>query len=157
MAAQDISKNFEEKFKEDWKKSFPKGTIDRLYDTTSGYKSISTVSDFICYNYPNQYYIECKSHKGASFPFTNLTQYDKMKQKVGIKGVRSGVVLWLYEKDKIFYIPIATITKMKNEGKKSVGIRSIGEGYYIIEIPSKKLRIYMNSDYSCLSKLEEGF
>ena len=43
------------------------------------------------------------------------------------------------------------------DGKKSVGIRSIDEGYYIIEIPSKKLRTYMNSDYSCLSKLEEGF
>ena len=80
-----------------------------------------------------------------------------MKQKVGIKGIRSGVVLWLYEKDKVFYIPIATITKMKNDGKKSVGIRSIDEGYYIIEIPSKKLRTYMNSDYSCLSKLKEGF
>lgn len=157
MAVQGIGKKFEDKFKEDWKKSFPNGTIDRLYDTTSGYKSISTVSDFICYNYPNQYYIECKSHKGASFPFTNLTQYDKMKQKVGIKGVRSGIVLWLYEKDKVFYIPIVTITKMKNDGKKSVGIRSIDEGYYIIEIPSKKLRTYMNSDYSCLSKLKAGF
>ena len=62
----------EEKFKEDWKQAFPEGTLDRLYDTMTGYRSISTVSDFICYNYPNIYYIECKSHKGASFPFTNF-------------------------------------------------------------------------------------
>ena len=149
-------KAFEEKFKDDWKKSFPNGSIDRLYDTTSGYKSVSTVSDFICYNYPYEYYIECKSHKGASFPFTNLTQYDKIKMKVGIKGVRAGVVLWLYEKDKVFYIPISTITQMKIDGKKSVGLRSIKEGYNIIEIPSKKLRVYMNSDYSCLQDLKEG-
>ena len=149
-------KAFEEKFKEDLKKSFPDGTIDRLYDTTMGYKSISTVSDFICYNYPNIMYIECKTHKSSSFPFTNLTQYDKIKMKVGIKGVRAGIVLWLYEKDKVFYIPISTIMQMKADGKKSVGLRSIEEGYNIIEIPSQKMRVYMNSDYSCLANLKEG-
>lgn len=149
-------KAFEEKFREDWKKAFPDGTIDRLYDTTTGYKSISTISDYICYNYPLIYYIENKTHKSSSFPFTNLTQYDKMKMKVGIKGVRAGVVLWLYEKDKVFYIPISTITQMKADGKKSVGLRSIEEGYNIIEIPSEKLRVYMNSDYSCLQNLKEG-
>lgn len=149
-------KSFEEKFKEDWKKSFPNGTLDRLYDTMNGYRSISNVSDFICYNYPNIYYIECKSHKGASIPFTNITQYVKIKQKEGIHGVRAGVVLWLYEKDMVLYIPISTITQMKKDGKKSVGIRSIKEGYNIIEIPSKKKRVYMESDYSCLADLEEG-
>lgn len=150
-----IGKNFEERFKLDWKHSFPNGTIDRLYDSMSGYLSISTVSDFICYNYPNIWYIECKAHKGASLPFTNITQYDKIKQKVGILGVRAGVILWLYEKDKVFYVPISTITKMKEDGEKSVGIRSLSK-YNIIEIPSKKLRTYMESDYSILADLKEG-
>ena len=149
-------KSFEEKFKEDWKKSFPNGSIDRLYDSMTGYASISNVSDFICYNYPNQYYIECKSHKGASIPFTNISQYDKMEQKVGIPGVRAGIVLWLYDKDRVFYIPISTIKQMKQKGQKSVGIRSIEEGYKIIEIPSVKLRVYMDSDYSVLKELEDG-
>lgn len=150
-----IGKKFEERFKYDWNNSFPDGTIDRLYDNMGGYLAISNVCDFICYNYPNIYYIECKTHKGASFPFTNLTQYDKIKMKVGLKGVRAGVILWLYEKDKVFYIPIATITKMKKDGKKSVGIRSLEE-YDIIEIPSKKIRTYMESDYSILDTLKEG-
>jgi hypothetical protein len=79
-----------------------------------------------------------------------------MKMKVGIKGVRAGVVLWLYEKDKVLYVPISTVTQMKADGKKSVGLRSIKEGYNIIEIPSKKLRVYMDSDYSCLRDLKEG-
>lgn len=149
-------KSFEEKFKEDWKKSFPDGTLDRLYDTMTGYRSISTVSDFICYNYPYMYYIECKTHKNASLPFTNITQYDKIKMKVGIKGVRAGVVLWLYDKDKVIYVPISTITQMKKDGKKSVGLKAIEEGYNIIEIPSKKKRVYMDSDYTCLLDLEEG-
>lgn len=150
-----IGKSFEERFKLDWQKSFPNGTIDRLYDSMSGYIAISNVSDFICYNYPYMYYIECKAHKGASLPFTNITQYDKIKMKVGIPGIRAGIVLWLYEKDKVFYIPISTITKMKEDGEKSVGLRSLSK-YDIIEIPSKKLRTYMESNYSILSKLEEG-
>lgn len=150
-----IGKSFEERFKLDWKKSFPNGTIDRLYDSMSGYLAISNVSDFICYNHPNIYYIECKTHKSASLPFTNVTQYDKIKQKVGIPGVRAGVVLWLYEKDKVLYIPISTITKMKKDGEKSVGLRSLDK-YKIVEIPSKKLKVYMESDYSVLSNLEEG-
>lgn len=149
-------KNFEERFKEDWKKSFPNGTIDRLYDPTSGFLLITNICDFICYNYPNIFYIECKSHAGASIPFANITQYDKLKMKIGIEGVRAGVVLWLYEKDRVFYIPVSTIKRMKEEGKKSVGLKAVEEGYNIIEIPSTKLRTYMKSDYSILAMLEEG-
>ena len=43
----------------------------------------------------------------------------------------------------------------EKDGKKSVGIKSIEEGYNIIEIPSKKLKVYMDSDYSCLSNLKD--
>lgn len=71
----------------------PSSTIDRLYDPTSGYLSISNISDFIAYNYPNIFYIETKSHKGNTFPLSNLTQYDKLVLKIGIKGVRAGVVI----------------------------------------------------------------
>lgn len=149
-------KQFEERFKKDWLESFPDSTITRLYDNTSGYLSISNISDWICYNYPNQFFIECKSHKGASIPFDKITQYDKMKDVVGIKGVRAGVVLWLYDKDKVFYIPISTITEMKKDDKKSVGLKAVEEGYNIIEIPSEKLRTFMKSDYSCLMTLKEG-
>jgi penicillin-binding protein-related factor A (putative recombinase) len=122
----------------------------------NGYKSIKQVSDFIGYAYPNIFYLECKSHKGASLPMSNITQYDNLKKKVGIPGVRSGVVLWLYEKDKVFYIPTKTLVKMKEEdGEKSVGLRHIGK-YRMIEIPSEKKRVFMDSDYSILLRLEDG-
>jgi len=71
----------------------PDSTIDRLYDTTNGFKSISNISDFIGYCYPNVFYLECKSHLGNTFPLANLTQYEKLTCKVGIKGVRAGMVL----------------------------------------------------------------
>lgn len=147
-------KQFELKFKEDFSK-LQDHSIDRLYDVMNGYKNIKQVADFIGYLYPNIFYLEIKSHAGASIPLTNITQYDNLIKKVGIKGVRSGVVLWLYDKDKVYYIPTSTITKMKNDGEKSVGIRHINK-YRIIEIPSVKKRVFMDSDYSILKTLNEG-
>lgn len=147
-------KNFEQKFKLDFLKTVPNSTIDRLYDPVGGYYGVRNISDFIGYSYPFIFYIELKTHKGASIPFDNITQYDKLIQKIGIKGVRAGVVLWLYEKDMVLYVPISTIRKMKEDGKKSVGVRSLEEDYKIIQIPSKKKRIFMDSDYSCLLNLD---
>ena len=154
--SRDRGKEFELKFKQDFIRTVPDSSIDRIYDSVSGYKSISNISDFICFRCPNIFYIELKSHKGASLPFVNITQYDKLKYKVGIPGVRCGVVLWLYEKDIVMYIPISTITKMKIDGKKSVGLKAIEEGYNIKVIPSVKKRVFMDSNYSCLLELEEG-
>ena len=152
--ARERGKAFETKFKEDFQK-LEDSSVDRLYDVMSGYKAIKQVSDFIAYLYPNIFYIECKSHKGASIPIANITQYESLKTKVDIKGVRSGVVLWLYEKDKVFYIPTKTITQMINDGEKSIGIRHLDK-YRIIEIPSTKKRVFMDSDYSILKNLGEG-
>lgn len=149
-------KAFEEHFKEGWKKSFPEGDILRLYDVTSGYVNISNVSDFICYSYPNMFYIECKVHKGASIPFDKISQYPKLLEKSNIYGIRAGVLLYLYEKFRVFYIPATTIQQLKADGKKSVGIKAFDEGYNIIEIPSTKLRVFMDSDYSVLQNLNEG-
>lgn len=148
-------KAFESKFKEDFLK-LPNATIDRLYDVTYGYKNIKQISDYIGYCYPNIFYLECKSHKGASLPLCNITQYDNLVTKVGIKGVRSGVVLWLYEKDKVFYIPTKTLIKLKDEGERSVGLRHINK-YEIFELPSIKKRIFMDTNYSLLTKLKEGY
>lgn len=149
-------KAFEERLKEGWLKSFPDGTIVRLYDTTNGYKNIRNICDFIGYAYPNMFFLEAKVHGGASIPFVDIRQYDDLIKKAGIKGVRSGVVLYLYDKEKVFYIPAKTIQKMKSDGKKSVGIKAVEEGYRIIEIPSKKLRVFMDSDYTILEELGEG-
>ncbi len=152
-----MAKNYGKPFEEQFKKDFLKmdgSSLDRLYDVMNGYKSIKQVSDYIGYIYPNIFYLECKTHKGASIPFDKITQYDNLKKKVGIPGVRSGVVLWLYDKDKVFYIPINTITQLKNDGEKSVGLRHLDK-YRIIEVPSVKKRVFMDSDYTVLTKLND--
>lgn len=150
-------KQFEKKFREDFLKSIPNSTIDRLVDSTSGYKAITNVSDFIGYKMPNIFYLECKTHQGNTFPFSNLTQYEKLTEKVGIPGVRAGVVIWFYEHDKVWYVPISTITQMMKDDKKSVNVnKDIQLGYNIIEIPGVKKRTFIDSDYGILTQLKDG-
>lgn len=150
-------KQFETKFKQDWSKSFPDTFLLRLNDQVTGYKFTSVnICDFIAYTGSKLYLLECKSHSGASLPFDAISQYDKLRKYVGMQGVRAGVVLWLYEKDKCLYIPIKTITHLKKNNQKSVGIRNLGEED-IIEIPSVKKRVFMDSDYSFLRDLPEGW
>ena len=155
--AKNRGKQFEKKFAEDFQRSFPTGTIDRIYDQMSGYKTISNISDFIGYVYPNIMYLECKSHEGNLFPLSNLTQYDKLLQKVGIKGVRTGVVIWFIDFDRVIYVPISSIKQMKKDDVKSINLRKIDEqGYKYYEIPSVKKRVFMESNYSILMTLSDG-
>ena len=150
-------KSFEAKFKEDWERTVPDSSIDRIYDIVSGKKTISNISDFIGFKMPNIFYLECKSTNENTFNFAKLTQYDKLAKKVGIPGVRTGVIIWFVKHDRILYVPIKTITKMKEDGLKSVNIREIDKtDYRFFNIPSQKLRVYLEADYSCLTETEEG-
>lgn len=150
-------KEFENRFREDWKQSFPNSFLLRLPDQVSGYKNYSkNICDFIAFTNNTLFLIECKTHAGASLPIANITQFDLIKQYVGIKGIRAGVILWLYEKDCVLYIPISTIIKLISEGKKSINPKLIDEGYNIKIIPSVKKRIFMTSDYSILVDLQEN-
>ena len=150
-------KDFEQKFKEDWIRTIPDSSIDRIYDSVSGYKTISNISDFIGFKQPNIFYLECKSTNENTFNFAKLTQYDKLVGKIGIPGVRAGAIIWFIKHDKVLYVPISTIKKMKEDGLKSVNIRTIFDSEYkFYNIPSQKLRVYMESDYSCLLETQEG-
>lgn len=153
-----VGKKFETKFRDDFLK-IPNSTIDRLYDTTNGFKAITQVSDFIGYKKPNIFYLEVKTHAGNTFPFSCLSQYEKLIDKCGIEGVRVGVVLWLYDHDAVMYVPITSIKHMKEDGLKSINIKMYREEnpkYKIVKIPSIKKRVFMDSDYSVLTELEDG-
>ncbi len=46
---------------------------------------------------------------------------------------------------------------MIKDGKKSIGIKMLTDkSYNIIEIPSEKKRIYLDSDYTILMSLKDG-
>lgn len=149
-------KQFELKFREDFEK-LPETSLDRLYDPVGGYSGIKNICDFIGYKYPNIFYIECKSSQGNTWSFTNFSQYDKMLPRVGIKGVRVGVVLWMVDHNQIVYIPVKTIQQMKTDGRKSFNIKDLKDDKYrLVVIPSIKKRVFMDSDYTVLFSLLEG-
>lgn len=149
-------KQFEQKLRSDFSK-IDGSFVYRLPDQVSGYKQTSAnVSDFICFVKPNIFLLEVKSISGNTFPLTNFSQFEKLKQYKNIPGLRKGVVIWYTEKDRIIYVPVKTIEKMKLDGKKSVNIRTIDDdGYEYIEIPSVKKRVFLDSDYSVLCNLPE--
>lgn len=150
-------KKFEQQFLSDVQqlKDF---VIIRLPDQQSGYFGSRNIADFIGYKYPLFYILECKSIKGNTFPLSNLTQYDKLISYSGHEGIRVGVVLWMIDHDTVFYIPVSTFKKLKEDNKKSFSIKYKGEDDYPhIIIPSVKKRTFLHSDYSCLLELPEGF
>ena len=156
MAGINKGKQWEQKIKEDFSK-LPGATIDRLYDPEGGKAGIHNVSDFIAYKYPFHFYVEAKSCKGNTFPLTNLSQYDKLSAKVGIPGVRAGVFLWFVEHKRVAYVPISTVTKLKEDRKKSVNVKMLDtDEYNIKEIPSITKRVFPECDYSMLMELKDG-
>lgn len=151
--ADNYGKAFERKVVQDWLK-IPNATIDRLYDPGFGMKGIKNICDFIAYIFPNIYYLEIKTIQGNTFPLSNLTQYDKLITKKNIPGVIAGVIIWFREHEKVLFVPITTFEKLKNDGKKSVNIKMLATNEYeIIDIPSIKKRLYLDSDYSILRNL----
>ena len=151
-------KQYEAQVKKNWKSSFPSGFLYRIPDQMSGYKFTSTnISDFIGFNEGNLFLIECKSHQGNTFPFSCLTQFETLKSYLGIPGVRIGVFLWLTDHDVEIYLPIQTVEKMKKDGLKSFNIKyKPEEPYHFYIFPSKKKRVFLESDYSLLTSLQEG-
>ena len=86
MAAQDIGKKWEDKFRDTYKKQFSGTLIYRLPDQQSGYAGggSSNPCDFMCYPGPCVLMVECKAHKGASISFNDIRQYDKMLDFKGL-------------------------------------------------------------------------
>lgn len=149
-----LAKAFEAKVKEDWQK-MENAVIDRLYDPTAGFHGIANICDFIGYKYPFIAYLEVKTVKGNTFPFTNLTQYDALTTKIDTPGAIAGVIIWFYEKGQILFAPIEEIEKMKDDGLKSINCKDFIDDKYVnkydlIKIPSIKKRTYYDSDYSVL-------
>lgn len=149
-------KAFESKFKQDFQ-MMDQVSIDRIYDSVSGFRGIKNICDFICYKYPFIFYLECKSILGNTFPLGNLTQYDKLLEKKNKKGVNAGVIIWFIDKQSIVYISIEEFERIKNSGYKSINFNKMinNPDFNIVLIPGKVKRTYVSGDYSILLKIAE--
>lgn len=153
-------KQFEQKFKEDWLKAFPNSFIYRLPDQISGYYNSKNPCDFICFineddceEIPTLYLIETKAHEGNTIPFSAISQYDSLIKYEHVLNIQCLVIIWFTDHDRVIAVPISTLKQMKQDGKKSVNIKTIEEERYnYIEIPSVKKRVFLDSDYSVLAR-----
>lgn len=152
-------KKFEIQFRNDWARTFPQSFIYRLADQQSYYHGTSSnPCDFICYNHGILFLIECKSIHGNTFAFQNLRQYPRLLEEKLRKtpGKRVGVVLWFVDHGKVIYCPIMGVAKMKKDRKKSINVKDIDKNMYgIIELPGRVRRVFIETDYSPLMKLDD--
>lgn len=142
-------KKFEQIIKESFEK-VPGVSVDRLHDQMNGYLGSRNICDFIVYKYPHQYYIECKTIHGNTFPLSNITnnQYNGLLEKDKIAGVRAGVIIWWVDKDVTKFIPIHLIKYFKNEyHAKSIryDFKPFGQEVFI-PINGKKKRVFFDYD-----------
>ena len=78
-------KQFEDKFKHDWLLTVSGSMCYRLYDTTSGYKAISNVGNFICYKYPFIYSICGVSPNDVPESLEEVESYVKQIEEIMIQ------------------------------------------------------------------------
>lgn len=149
-------KAFEKKFEEDWKRVLPESFLIRLYDTTGGYLSIATPCDFVAFAEGKLFLIECKSIEGGTLNFSYIPQYDRLLKYKNLKGVYPGIVVWFKDHDKVIWCPIEEAEKIKADGNKSISLKYLdGTKYHLLEIPSIKKRVFLDSDYSVLIPIEK--
>jgi len=163
--ADSLGKKFEAVVKQDWKKSIPGSFSYRLPDSQAGYAGIggSNPCDFFMFvadgikenKHGKLFLVETKEHKGNTIGWDAIRQYDKLITYIGIKDVYPGVIVWFSDHDKVIWVSAEEMKKMHDDGKKSINIKMLSEGIYkIIEIPSVKKRVFLESDYSVLLKEE---
>ena len=149
-------KQFEGVIRESFLK-VPDVSIDRIHDQTTKNKGSSNICDFIVYKKPHEYYIECKSIHGNTFPLSNITdtQWKGLLKKSQILGVHAGIICWWIDKDVTKFLPIQLLEYLKTvKGKKSIRYdfepfdrnTIICNAFNFIEITGKKKRILFDYD-----------
>ena len=142
---QNRGKSFENVVKESFEK-VDGVSIDRLRDAPKKLKGVDNPSDFIIYKKPHEIYVECKSHKGNTFPFSCIRteQWNGMLDKSKIYGVKAGAIIWFIEHDLTIWVDIGTIAGW-SVTHKSINIKDLDVIDHI-KISGKKKRVYFEYD-----------
>lgn len=131
-------------------------SVDRINDNV-GYAGAYNIADLIVYRKPNKYYIECKTVKGTSFPFSNVNTkalLDMQYQSL-IKGVACYYLIWFIDLDLTIALNSNELyIKMYGHNKKSIGVSSFDEFEYIVVNGRKKRKYYEYDLVDLLNKLD---
>lgn len=103
-------------------------SFNRIYDQMSGLYEVSrNICDFICYKYPNIYYIESKATWKDRFDFSMLTdtQHDGLLDKSKIAGCYGWVIVLFATYKRAFRLDIRDIAHLEANNIKSVNIQKL--------------------------------
>ena len=150
MGNPNYGKEFENLVKQGFSK-IPNVSIDRLHDQMTGYLGSKNICDFIVYKKPYEIYIECKSTRGNTLTFANITenQWTGLLEKSKLKGVKAGVLIWFIDRDVTMFAPIQFLQYMKESGLKSIKPDPfVLPPYKVIYIEGKKKRVFYDYDFT---------
>ena len=128
MSSEELGKKAERKIKEWLDRPDDGYSFDRFYDQMTGYYLTSrNICDFVCYKYPNIYYIESKATFSDRFDFDKIQphQFDGLMEKSKIQGCYGLVIILFATYKRAFILDISDIEKSINNGKKSINIKKI--------------------------------
>lgn len=153
--AKNSGKKFEQLIREQFEE-LSDVSVDRINDNV-GYAGAYNIADLIVFRKPFKYYIECKSIKGTSFPFSNINEKalrDMMYQNI-IPGVGSYYLIWFIDLDKTIAISSGEIyTQMHCYNKKSIGVKSFDDFDFITVEGIKKRKYYNYNLIKLLNDLD---
>ena len=102
--------------------------------------------------------LECKETNEGTINFAKIPQLDRtegLKDFIGIKDVQPYIIVWFRKFDKVIAGPAAEALRIKKDGHASISLKMLNDkSYYIIELPSVKLRTFLDTDYTYLLKEE---
>lgn len=130
-------------------------SFDRFYDQLSGfYQTSRNICDFVCYKYPNQYYIESKATWSDRFDFSMIQQHqlDGLIQKSTIPGCYGWIIILFASHKRAFRFNATDIKNLiDTEGVKSLNISKIDRW----KISYKEIRTIPNTRKTYLDYIGE--
>ena len=98
--------------------------------------------------------LECKETQEGTINFSKIPQLDRpegLKDYINVKDVQPYIIVWFRSHDRVIACPASEALRIKADGNKSISLKMLDDKLYnIIEIPSKKLRTFLESDYTVL-------
>ena len=171
--AKNNGKQFENKIREAIER-VPFATVDRIPDQVSKFKGSTNICDFIAYQYPTLFYLECKSVHGNTLSIHSVpkmgkdgklhgfygdirdNQWEGLLEKSKYPGVITGIICWWIDHDETWFIPMWILEDARNNcHDKSINLKHpLMQGYWTY-IPGVKKRTYFDYDIETLMNLKK--
>lgn len=141
----DLGKKAEAKIKEWLDRPDESYSITRLYDPMGGYYGVNNICDYICYKYPNVYYIESKATYNDRFDFNMIrpNQREGLCKVSCIQGCFGWVIVLFAAHKRAFKFNMTDLQILIDNDIKSLNIKKINTWNVAYKelrtIPSRKL------------------